>query len=257
MSGSASRISPPRLALLLGGPVAIALGCWIYLAVMIGDMSEIPGFSAMTMKPQMFNPVQLFGLFFMWTIMMAAMMLPTAVPMIMAYARMRAGERRRGAPRLSVLMFSGGYVAAWSAFSLGAALLQAWLTDLAFLSPMMMRVTPGPLAGAVLIAAGTYQFTPLKHACLRQCRTPIGFLMTQWRDGEWGAFAMGWRHGLFCVGCCWTLMGLLFVAGVMNPVWIVAITLYVLIEKIVPNSQTISKLAGAGMIGAGAWTFLA
>ncbi len=257
MYSAASRISPSRLALLLGGPVAIALGCWIYLAVMIGDMSRIPGMSPMMVGPQMFNPIQLLGLFTMWTVMMAAMMLPTAVPMIMAYARMRAGERRAGAPWLAVLLFSGGYVAAWSAFSLGAAVLQAGLTDLAYLSPMAMQVIPGPLTGGILIAAGVYQFMPLKQACLRQCRTPIGFLMTQWREGRWGAFTMGSRHGLFCIGCCWALMGLLFVAGIMNAVWIIAITLYVLIEKTVANSQLISKLAGVAMVGMGAWTIAA
>ena len=170
---------------------------------------------------------------------------------------MRAGGRGRGTPWLPVLLFSGGYIATWSAFSLGAAVLQAGLTGLAYLSPMTMQVTPGPLAGGILIAAGAWQFMPLKQACLRQCRTPIGFLMTQWREGAWGGFSMGWRHGVFCVGCCWALMGLLFVAGVMNAAWIVAITLYVLIEKIVPNSQTISKLAGVALVGMGAWTLVA
>ncbi|MDH5748534.1 MAG: DUF2182 domain-containing protein [Rhodospirillales bacterium] len=261
MHSASPRISPSRLALWLGGPVAIALGCWIYLAMMIGDMSNIPGMSSMMMKPHAFNPIQFFGQFFglflMWTIMMAAMMLPTAVPMIMAYARMRAGERRRSAPWLSVLMFSGGYLAAWSAFSLGATLLQTGLTDLALLSPMMMQLPPGPLAGGVLIAAGVYQLMPLKQACLSQCRTPIAFLMTQWREGNWGGFVMGWRHGLFCVGCCWALMGILFVTGIMNSAWIIAITLYVLIEKVVPHSQTVSTVAGISMIGMGIWTVLA
>jgi len=248
-----ARISPPRLALLLGGPIAIASGAWIYLAIMIGDMSQIPGMSSMMMTPQMFDPMQFFGLFLMWTVMMAAMMLPTAVPMIFAYARMRAGERQARNVWLPVLAFSGGYIAAWAAFSLGASVLQAGLADLAYLSPMTMRILPGAAAGGILIAAGIYQFLPIKQACLRQCRTPIGFLMTQWREGISGAFSMGWRHGLFCVGCCWALMGLLFVAGVMNAFWIIAITLYVLVEKIVPNSRMVSRLVGVGLIGMGAW----
>lgn len=157
---------------------------------------------------------------------------------------------------LSVSTFAGGYVLAWSGFSLAAAGIQLALTSAAVLSPMMMKVMPGPVAASVLICVGVYQFTPLKQSCLRQCRTPIAFLMTQWREGDLGAVIMGWRHGLFCVGCCWALMALLFVAGVMNTVWIIAITLYVLIEKVVPNSQAISKLVGAGLIGLGLWTLV-
>ena len=153
-------------------------------------------------------------------------------------------------------MFAGGYLAIWSAFSAGATLVQGVLTELAYLTPMTMKIASGPLAGGVLIAAGVYQFLPVKQACLRQCRTPIGFLMTQWRDGDWGAFVMGWRHGLFCVGCCWALMGLLFVAGVMNALWIVGLTVYVLIEKLVPHSQFVTRLLGLGLIGMGLGTIV-
>jgi predicted metal-binding membrane protein len=250
-----SPISPTRLALLLGGPAAIALGCWIYLAVMIGDMSAGPGMSPM-MKPQPFGPVQLSGLFLMWAVMMGAMMLPTAAPMTVAYARMRATERGGRGPWVSVLLFAGGYVATWSAFSAGATLVQGMLTELAYMTSATMKIAPGPLAGGVLIAAGVYQFLPVKQACLRQCRTPIGFLMTQWREGDWGAFVMGWRHGLFCVGCCWALMGLLFVVGVMNAHWIVALTIYVLIEKLVPNSLFVTRLLGFSLIGTGIWMMM-
>lgn len=257
MNGAAVRISPAKLSVLLGGPIAIAIGCWIYLGIMLKDMSVIPGMSSLMMMPKMFDPLQLFGLFAMWTVMMAAMMLPTAVPMIAAYARMRSAERRSRAEWISVLSLASGYVTAWAAFSLGAALLQAGLTRGAYLLPMKMQVVSGPLSAGILVAIGIYQLLPLKQACLRQCRSPLGFLMTQWRNGEWGAFVMGWRHGLFCVGCCWALMGLLFVAGVMNVVWIILITIYVLIEKIVPNSQIISKLVGAGMIGSGIWLIFA
>ena len=257
MSGAAKQISPARLSVFLGGPIAIAIGCWIYLVVMMKDMSVIPGMSSLMMMPKMFDPLQLFGLFAMWTVMMAAMMLPTAVPMIAAYARMRSAERRPRSAWISVLALTSGYVAAWAAFSLGTALLQARLTSGAYLLPMKMQVVSNPLSAGILMAIGIYQFMPLKQACLRQCQTPMSFLMTQWRNGERGAFIMGWRHGLFCVGCCWALMGLLFVAGVMNVVWIILITIYVLIEKIVPNSQIISKLVGAGMIGGGIWLIFA
>ncbi|MDF1774385.1 MAG: DUF2182 domain-containing protein [Rhizobiaceae bacterium] len=252
--GVGASLTPARLALLMGAPVAVALASWIYLVIMIGDMSAIPGMAAMMMSPQMFAPMQFTGLFLMWAIMMAAMMLPTAAPMIHAYARMQAADRLHGAGWLPVFMFSGGYVLAWSGFSLAATVLQAGLTNLAYMSPMMMKAT-GPLAAGILVVAGLYQFSPLKQACLHQCRTPIAFLMTQWREGIWGALAMGWRHGLFCVGCCWALMGLLFVVGVMNPAWIIAITIYVLAEKILPGSEKLSKFVGALMVGAGLWMF--
>jgi predicted metal-binding membrane protein len=254
--GAMRQSSPARLAVLVGGPTAITIGSWIYLAVMIDDMSAIPGMSSMMMNPQPFAPAQLFGLFLMWTVMMAAMMLPTAAPMIMAYARMQTTDRARGAGWWPVLAFSGGYVLAWVAFSLAASALQALLILLSFMSPMMMQTASGPLAGIILVTAGAYQFTPLKQSCLRQCQSPTSFLMTRWREGGWGALSMGGRHGLYCVGCCWALMGLLFVAGVMNAVWIVAITAYVLAEKIVPRGQRISWLTGACMLGVGLWILI-
>ena len=248
-----ARMTPARLVLLMGGPTAVALASWIYLSVMINDMSMMPGMSAMMMR--VFSPMQFIGLSLMWAVMMAAMMLPTAAPMITAYARMQGADRARGAGWLPVFAFSGGYVLAWAGFSLVAAGLQAGLTNLAIMSPMMMRAT-GPLAGAILVVAGLYQFSPAKHACLRQCRTPISFLMTQWREGSLGALGMGWRHGLFCVGCCWALMGLLFVVGVMNAAWIIAITIYVLVEKIVPGAELLSRAVGVALVGMGLWTLI-
>ena len=245
--------TPARLALLLGAPVALALVSWIYLGLMIGDMALIPGMGQMMMPGRMFSPAPLFGLFLMWAVMMAAMMLPTALPMIVAYARMQAADRAGGAGWQPVFAFAGGYVLTWTGFSLVAALVQAGLTHLAFMSPMMMQAASGRLTGGILILAGAYQFTPLKQSCLRQCRTPLSFLMTEWRQGTWGALGMGWRHGLYCVGCCWALMALLFVGGVMNPAWIIAITAYVLIEKTLPGGGTLTKLTGLGMIGAGLW----
>ncbi|WP_169542880.1 DUF2182 domain-containing protein [Sneathiella aquimaris] len=250
-TGSPSSVA--RLALVTTGPIAIAIGSWIYLGVMIADMSAIPGMSAMMMNPAMLDPLQLFGLFLMWAIMMAAMMLPTAAPMIIAYARMQMVDRNNGAGWMPVFMFSGGYVVAWAGFSLVAAVMQAGLTEFSAMSPMMMKVAAGPIAGTIVIITGIYQFTPLKQSCLRQCQSPISFLMTRWKNGSRGALRMGLSHGLFCVGCCWALMGLLFVTGIMNTGWIIAITAYVLIEKIVPSPQRLSKPIGAVLIAAGLW----
>ena len=108
-----------------------------------------------------------------------------------------------------------------------------------------------------MIAAGLYQWTPLKHVCLKKCRTPFGFLMTEWRDGTDGAFVMGWRHGVFCVGCCWALMALLFVAGVMNLFWIVLLTLFVILEKVAPYGDVIARVVGLGLVIAGTWLAVA
>ena len=119
-----------------------------------------------------------------------------------------------------------------------------------------MKAISAPLTAIILIAAGAYQFSALKQSCLRQCRTPISFLMTRWRDGSFGGLVMGVEHGVFCVGCCWALMALLFVGGMMNAVWIIAIVVYTLIEKTAPGGETISKLAGATLIGWGIWTLL-
>jgi len=238
-----------RRAILAFGLASAVLACWAYLALMMQDMSKMaamPGAMAMPAA----TPASIAGLFVMWLVMQAAMMLPSAAPMIHTFARLRAGGDGdgRGALLAPVALFGAGYLLAWSAFSLGAATLQALLTDSAVLSAMGMRLVSAPLAGAVLIAAGLYQWMPWKQACLRRCRTPLGFLMTEWREGRWGPAVMGWRHGLFCVGCCWALMCLLFVAGVMNPIWIVAIALYVLVEKVVPHGEAITRLAGAELV---------
>ncbi|MDF2235297.1 DUF2182 domain-containing protein [Albimonas sp. CAU 1670] len=242
---------PLRLLPLLAAPALVAAGAWAWLALMIGDMSRIPGFSPMAMMaPQPVSGAMLWGLFVMWAVMMAAMMLPTAAPMLVAFARMQgAGKAGSWAP---VAGFAGGYLAVWSGFSLGAALLQAALTDLALMSPMMMTAA-APVSGAILIAAGLYQFTPFKHACLRLCRSPMSFLMTRWREGVGGALRMGLSHGAWCLGCCWALMLALFAVGVMNTAWIVGIAAYVLLEKLVPRSLLLSRLSGAGLLGAGLW----
>jgi len=251
--GGSPKLPPLHVALLLSGPAAVALAAWIYLGLMIDDMSLMPGMKAMMMHLDLFSPVQFVGLFLMWTVMMAAMMLPTAATMITAYARMQARDRALGAGWGPVLGFAAGYVLAWGAFSLGATLVQAWLTNFALMSPMSMKTVSGPVTGAVLIAAGLYQVTPFKQACLSQCRSPIGFLMTEWRQGGAGALMMGLHHGLYCVGCCWALMGLLLVAGVMNPFWIIAITAYVLAEKTMPGMEKATMIVGALLIGGGLW----
>lgn len=172
----------------------------------------------------------LLPLFLMWAGMMVAMMLPSAAPMILTFAAVSRNRRRQERPYVPVAIFVAGYVAIWVAFSVLAAIAQWILHREALLSPAMASSSAW-LGGILLLAAGVFQFTPLKHACLAQCRAPFDFIMTRWREGARGAFRMGVEHGLFCAGCCWALMGLLFVTGVMNIVWIAAITLLVGLEN--------------------------
>ena len=189
-------------------------------------------------------------MFVMWAVMMAAMMLPSAAPMILFYCtitRRRAHSASRGA----AAMFASGYVMVWVAFSAIAVALQFALEKSGLLSPLM-QITSATIAGSVLIAAGVYQWTPLKQACLRRCRSPLEFVMMHWRDGVSGAFRMGTRHGLYCFGCCWLLMLLLFVGGVMNFVWIAGLAAFVLVEKLAPFGHRIARVAGAVLVASGA-----
>ncbi len=187
--------------------------------------------------------------FAMWTVMMVGMMAGSAAPVLLLFAASRA---KRGGPggRSSVLMFSLGYLAVWTAFSACAALAQWALHEAALLSPMMSATSPY-LAGAILIVAGAYQVTPWKWACLTHCRSPLGFLMSHWRDGQFGALQMGLRHGAYCLGCCWALMCVLFVVGVMNLVWVALLTGLVLIEKVGRTGIMVARLAGGVMVLAG------
>jgi predicted metal-binding membrane protein len=183
----------------------------------------------------------------MWAVMMAAMMLPTAMPMVSVFAGL---NRTRGEAGRTAA-FVAGYLALWTAFGAAATAAQWMLQTRGLLSPMIVSMSP-VLSAALLAIAGAFQFTPLKQACLRACRSPLGFLLTDWRDGLWGAARMGVRHGLYCLGCCWALMALLFVGGAMNLLWIAALTLLVAIEKFAPKGDILAKALGALMIGAGA-----
>lgn len=196
--------------------------------------------------------------FFMWAVMMVAMMLPSASPMVLLYGRVvRKAEGKDGAthPKAAIAAFASGYLTIWILFSLLAVLLHFGLERVGVMSAMM-SVSPVNLAGGLLIAAGLYQLTPLKTACLTHCRGPASFLAAHWRPGASGAFRMGIGHGAFCLGCCAVLMLLLFVGGVMNLVWIAGLTLLVAVEKLAPFGAALSKAMGAALI-AGGVAFLA
>tara|TARA_B100000749_G_scaffold157945_1_gene121378 strand:+ start:461 stop:1321 length:861 start_codon:yes stop_codon:yes gene_type:complete len=190
-------------------------------------------------------------IFFMWWVMMFGMMLPSAAPLLLLFARMMRKEKKKGAPYVPTGVFALGYVVMWAAFSAVATGAQWGLEASGLLSGIMVG-TSAVLGAALLIAAGVWQLTPLKNACLRHCRSPIGFLSAQWRPGRTGAFRMGLVHGAFCLGCCWFLMALLFYGGVMNLYWIIGLALYILIEKLLPAGTRIAQLTGVFLIVWGA-----
>ncbi len=215
-----------------------------------GTMSATVSMAMAVMQPVAWSAGYAVLMVFMWWIMMVAMMLPSAAPMILLYAAVNRKARERGAPFVPTGVFALGYLAAWGVFSLLAVALQWGLERTALLSSMMVG-TSIVLGGLLLIAAGAWQLTPLKHACLKHCRSPLHFLSHHWRKGRWGAFRMGAEHGAFCLGCCWFLMGLLFYGGVMNLYWIVGLAAFVLLEKTAPAGHWIGSAAGVGLIAWG------
>jgi predicted metal-binding membrane protein len=234
----------------LGGLVLLA---WLYLLRMAKGMAEMEAHAAMGMAmPQMqtWGMADLGLLFLMWAVMMVAMMVPSAAPMIMLVAAVDRRRPDRPRPLARTGIFVLGYLTVWVAYSALAASAQWGLHAAALLSPAMVS-TSGYLGGAILIAAGIYQWTPLKRICLTSCRSPMAFLMSEWRDGSAGAWVMGLRHGLYCVGCCWVLMALLFVAGVMNLAWVAVISAFALVERIGPGGDRIGRAAGFALVAAG------
>ena len=234
--------------LVVGGLSAAVLLSWCYLLHGAGMNLSAMGEMGMAMGAQ--GPGYLLVLFVMWAAMMAAMMLPSAAPMILFYAAIARRRRQRGEITTGAGVFALGYLVIWSLFSVGAAVLQWVLGAAALLSPAM-AMTSIVITGMLFIAAGVYQFTPLKQACLSHCRSPLDFVLSEWREGPRGALMMGLRHGLFCLGCCWALMLLLFVGGVMNLLWIGAIALFVLVEKVVPRGEVVARAAGGLLIASG------
>jgi predicted metal-binding membrane protein len=193
--------------------------------------------------------------FAMWLVMMVGMMIGPAAPMLLLFAATEA-RHRRGRVTLAVLLFGLGYLTIWLGFSGWATVAQWALHDARLLSPMMAASNP-KLSGIILLGAGVYQLTPLKSACLAHCRSPLGFLMTHWRDGRGGALRMGLAHGVYCLGCCWALMCVLFVVGVMNLLWVAGLTLFVLLEKVGPAPVFFARASGVALIAAGTWFLFA
>src|SRR6516225_2582480 len=249
----------------LGVIAALAWGYVLWLAVDMDmggmDMAwfrMVPagmGFVAPANAP--WRPIEFAFVFAMWAVMMVGMMAPSAAPMILMYARVGRQALTAGKPFAATGWFAGGYFLAWTGFALVATFLQWLLEREALLDPEMASAS-NVLGGVVLIAAGVYQWTPLKDICLAQCQSPLQFLMRHggFRGDVPGCLLLGLRHGLYCVGCCWVLMALLFVGGVMNVLWIALLALLVLLEKLTPFGRWVARVAGVACIAAGAWMVL-
>ena len=232
--------------------IAIVGLCWAWLVPMARDMyGPMTGPSAWMMTDNWDLPHQLL-LFAMWVVMMFGMMLPSAAPTLLLYAGVvHKSPEPRGAPA-RVYAFAGGYLLVWTGFSLLATGLQLLLRHWLLLSPMM-ETSNQWLGGALLLVAGVYQLTPYKRTCLNSCRSPAAFIAEHWRPGIPGAFRLGVAQGIYCLGCCWALMLLLFVGGVMNLWWIGLLTFFVLLEKVAPFGVQSGRISGLLIIGFGIW----
>ncbi|MBM3817619.1 MAG: DUF2182 domain-containing protein [Acidimicrobiia bacterium] len=249
-----------RDRLLVGlGLAAMTALAWVYLARAAAGMDAMAADARMHAAMGMadmraWGIADWAGLLTMWTVMMVAMMLPSAAPVILLVLGV---YRRRNDPqaRIASIAFVTGYLAAWTAFSVAAASTQLVLHRAALLSADM-RIGAAGVSGVVLIVAGLYQWLPLKQMCLTHCQSPFGFLSRYWAEGAGGGFGLGFRHGMFCVGCCWLLMTLLFVVGVMNLWWVAALAGFVLLEKLLRGGALFGRLAGSAAVTWGAYLVL-
>jgi predicted metal-binding membrane protein len=259
MSEAALETLLRRDRVIIGAALAVlSVAAWLYLLHLASAMSDMaspdmptmPGMAMAMPALQAWSWVEVGVLAVMWGVMMIAMMTPATAPMILMFSTIHRRRTAEGRPAVPTAIFILGYLVVWTIYSVVAALAQAGLHAAALLSPAMVATSP-LLAGGLLVAAGVFQWTPLKRTCLAACRSPLSFLMTGWREGRAGAFVMGLRHGLYCLGCCWALMTLLFVAGVMNLLWVAAIAVAVLVEKVVPRGDLVGRLAGVVLVAAG------
>src|SRR5215210_7969092 len=241
-----------RIIVLSALAVIIAIS-WTYVASLASDMQNMDVATEIAMPQlQAWSVTDFVLTFVMWAVMMVAMMTPSAAPMILMFAGVNRRRQKQQVPYVPTSVFLLGYLAVWAAFSVLATAAQWGLHAVSLLSPMMVSTSP-VLGGILLLIAGIYQWTPLKHACLSKCRSPLGFIMNEWREGRWGAFLMGLKHGSYCTGCCWSLMALLLVAGAMNPLWVAAIAGFVLLEKVTPGGERLGQVAGVLLVGGGVW----
>jgi len=244
-------------AIVLAALAVLAGLAWGYVLWLAHDMA-IPMAAMMAPAARTWSAADFGFTFAMWAVMMIGMMTPSAAPMILLYVRVARQAQTQGRVFAATGWFAAGYLLAWTGFAALAALAQGILLDGALITPMLASAGKY-FGGAVLIAAGLYQWTPLKDACLAQCRAPLDFIMRHggFKPAAHRALRLGIRHSLYCIGCCWALMALLFVGGVMNVLWIAGIAIFVLIEKVFPAGRIVGRIGGAALILAGAWLLLA
>ncbi|MDA8251714.1 MAG: DUF2182 domain-containing protein [Rhodospirillales bacterium] len=257
MTGQPDTAAPSPADLLRGrGAVVAALAvltvaAWLYLRVLADRMPAMPGMD-MAGAARRWTVADGALTLLMWAVMMVGMMLPSATPMILTFATVNRRRRARGGAFVPTAVFTSGYLVVWGAFCVAATAAQGGLVAAALLAPMPAAASP-LLAGLLFVAAGLYQLTPLKHACLSRCRSPFDFIVNRWQDGTAGALRMGMAHGLHCLGCCWALMALMFAVGVMNLLWMAALAAVVFIEKLFPGGPWIARGSGVLMLGFGAY----
>jgi len=247
--GKGNLLKKDRLLVLMGIVTITILG-WAYMIHMAMNMTK-KGMSMTKPCLMHWSTGDVLHLFVMWTIMMAAMMLPAATPMIMMFATVNEQQSNEKSPLIPTWFFIWGYLAVWTVFS-GLTTLTQWGLHLSSLLTHHMVITNPVLGGFLLIAAGIFQWTPFRDTCMSKCRSPLGFLMTEWREGRRGALIMGLKAGVFCVGCCWLLMVLCFVLGVMNMIWMAVLTAFMLLERVIDN-KWLSRTAGLMLIVWGMW----
>ncbi|HEY7607769.1 MAG TPA: DUF2182 domain-containing protein [Alphaproteobacteria bacterium] len=246
-------------ALTIAALVLMLVLAWAYLAAMAAGMGDFAsGMDGLIGYPVLYLwDARIFLLSLaMWGIMMAGMMLPGAAPTILLFAAITMHQREAGNASPSALVFAAGYLAAWAAFSLLCVFGQ-WGLQEVFAAELLSPAAGARIGGGVFVLAGLYQFTPLKRRCLSHCRSPLQFLAGRWPRRSFAAFGVGAHHGLYCVGCCWPAMALLFVGGVMNFLWAAALAALVLAEKAAPRGEWVARIAGAGFVAAGAWLSIA
>ena len=252
-------------AIVVAALIVLTALAWSYLLWLVADMTmsgmDMSGFRMVPagiglMKPAIapWNAIEFALVFAMWAVMMIGMMTPSAAQMILLYARVGGQTANTNKAMAATWWFTAGYLLVWTAFAFAATFVQ-WVLERESLLTPAMAASGGVFGGIVMIAAGLYQWLPLKDACLRQCQAPWLFIQRHGgiRSDARGSLMLGARHGMYCVGCCWVLMALLFVGGVMNVLWIAAITIFVLAEKVVPAGRALSRIAGLGFLAWGAW----
>jgi predicted metal-binding membrane protein len=238
-------------AVVLSAIITLTALAWIYTAYLAGNANQMSASMAMP-NLERWGVADFTFMLIMWVVMMVAMMLPSTTPMLLLFGRIGAKRKSEQRPFAPNIAFLAGYLFVWVGFCLFATVFNWGLHTGDKLSSMMGH-TPPTVGGAILVAAGVFQWTPLKEACLQHCRSPIGFLMAHWREGTVGAMRMGLHHGTYCLGCCWMLMVLLFVLGVMNLPWVAVLTVIILAEKVLPGGVWLSRILGGLLVLWGGW----